>query len=179
MGPNEEADGREATAPLQPWKLPFFGALVVACLALGAWLWVRPKAPDVEAPQRPATSVTATEPGPSTPPRAPSTAEPGAPSVAPTPSPQRPSAGTATVQASTLRPPKAAPTPGRKPPGEDSPREPGGDDRQDALRRRLEAKLAAGKASPGELETLFMICQQQRDAACASRADAAIRKNHE
>jgi hypothetical protein len=62
---------------------------------------------------------------------------------------------------------------------EGSEREPSADDQQAAQRRRLEAKVAAGKASPNEMEALFELCVRQRDAACSRRVEAAMRRGHE
>jgi hypothetical protein len=99
------------------------------------------------------------------------TAEPRVPSV--------PTGKTPAARAS-ARPrgvPSAAPVP--KEESDAGERDVSVDDQQEARRKRLEAKLAAGKASQSELKALWDLCLRQRDVACSGRVEAALRNSHE
>jgi hypothetical protein len=60
-------------------------------------------------------------------------------------------------------------------PGEVTERDAASDeDAEEALRRRLEAKAGAGKASRDELRRLASVCLRQHDAACVARTNSRI-----
>ncbi len=183
QAPGPEVGGAfdEGPSPaLRPWGRvgAGLGAVVVACALLAWWLWPRPTPPELAAPTRPATSVTATEPAPAA---APSTLPaPSAPSTLSASSPRAPVAPPRSASPRTT----AATAPPTKPP-RGSAGEPGerdgdaNDDAQAALLRRLEAKANAGKASTGELQQLLHLCIKQSSAACTERARVQLAQRRE
>ncbi|HEU4537005.1 MAG TPA: hypothetical protein VFS00_22945 [Polyangiaceae bacterium] len=79
------------------------------------------------------------------------------------------------ARASAVRPrgvPSAAPVP--KEERELPEQEPSEDAQRALLRRRLEAKASAGRASREELRSLMSLCLRQQDAACVAQAQARI-----
>jgi FHA domain-containing protein len=126
-----------------------------------------PTAPAATAPPTPAVPV--------------ATAPPAVPveTAVPSPLPTRTGRGRGgAAPASTPKTPTTAPAPTTKPPtgapdeGErDTNAE---DDAREALRRRLEAKADAGKASREELRQLLSLCLRRHDAACVAQTQSRL-----
>jgi hypothetical protein len=166
----------EATAPRGRPSLAVMVALAAALIgvlgALFAWWQSGRTTPPVasssvaaigpSAPASPSSAPGARSPRPAvTPPAAPSAQPPSQP-TAPSAAPRAPTPS---------RPPQRPPTAPEN--GQDEPRErDAGEDAQEALRRRLETKAKAGRATTEELRTLLNLCAQAHDAACLAQVKA-------
>lgn len=139
------------------WRRPAHGPPPAASSALAALSTSAPAAPAGVA-----GGATSSPTSPPRPPEAPSARLPQlpAPSAAPrTPAPSRPPQRTPAAPAN----------------GQDGPKErDASEDAQEALRRRLETKAKAGKATTGELRTLLNLCAQEHDAACLAQTKAQM-----